>query len=987
MNEGYYKRYEPFFQNWYIVKKIGEGSYGKVFEIERREQGHIYHAAMKAITIPASPRDFAEAEEKLGEQGAVRYFRGIVDSLSKEFQIMADLSGNTNIVSYYDHYILEHEDGHGWDIFIRMELLTPLRAYLKGKVSVSRREIIKLGMDMCCALQVCQKHDIVHRDIKPDNIFRTENGDYKLGDFGVARVVEQDNRTKSMSIAGTLQYMAPELVHMEPNCDSRIDIYSLGIVLYELLNTNRLPFLPPYPQEYTAQDAEQAYQRRIYKKETLPYPQNAQLPKRIGEIVLKACAWDKKERYFSPGDLLEDLKAIYYPEDGENILVDNDTWPTLRKTIMPKQNPKPVSKRKWLWMVSVGAGVAALVAVLIFGASRKADDRTTEVPVEAEAPTVAPEIEDDRVMVELTLMASDASTPAGHFEDVEIVKQRLRTLAGDESLVMSMEGTELFVSLPWEECFGTIDVASVIPSCINRPMELYVTTNDAGEAELIKIAREAILDAEVVSGELDGVDFSKYGADDTKEFSYIKLTIQDEVASQLQNLVDAERELLAVFDCERVELTYSLVSYPGIVVKDGGKSIYLILTADWAMKRNVLETMVYCLKNPALHEAMPYNYTLNPLAEWESQENGLMDGEMQVEVSELSGTQAIISLVSYADEEDREEDVALIKLGLDAIGEPYAIGRRYDAAGGLVIRTSAETMGIEVINMLSSGFDLESSSGDYLQATFKSATVEKTSEGNYCLILQVDDYSIADITEASKSLLKKGYFYLGDRSGDVEWCSSQVLTEINQDGRIVFDQLPFLEQSVITQEHRFLLDLLCARLNARIAGNYSTSYYLEDIAVERPDGSTGTATELGVRKKMLELSEELVAKIKGIVPEAEVSFDPEDGSLSIDLHSKIEDGFLKKAVIHVEDIFRECDFDAESSPYESIAFRLIDNVGSGRCMLLFSSVLKEFTGRKYMDCIAVCEGGLLDSYTESFMELLKERYFFTIRSLEYYGEN
>src|SRR5699024_9266757 len=128
-----------------------------------------------------------------------------------------------NIVSCEDFKVVPHEDGIGGDIFLRMELLTPLRQILREK-TLSEEEIIKLGKDISRALILCERENITHRDIKPANIMVSRFGDYKLGDFGVSKVMDHATYATAM---GTPEYQAPEVVHME-KYDHRADIYSLG---------------------------------------------------------------------------------------------------------------------------------------------------------------------------------------------------------------------------------------------------------------------------------------------------------------------------------------------------------------------------------------------------------------------------------------------------------------------------------------------------------------------------------------------------------------------------------------------------------------------------------------------------------------------------------------------------------------------------------------------------------------------------------------
>ena len=126
---------------------------------------------------------------------------------------MSKLKGHSNIVSYEDHKIVPHKDGIGWDILIRMELLTPLNVHLQRTVQMPRGEVVRMGIHLCRALELCQRHNIIHRDVKSENIFISADGNYKLGDFGVARTASAS--TGASTFAGTVNYMAPEVLRRE----------------------------------------------------------------------------------------------------------------------------------------------------------------------------------------------------------------------------------------------------------------------------------------------------------------------------------------------------------------------------------------------------------------------------------------------------------------------------------------------------------------------------------------------------------------------------------------------------------------------------------------------------------------------------------------------------------------------------------------------------------------------------------------------------
>ena len=307
------------FGKWRIERKIGEGSFGTVYEIRREDFGQVYRAALKVITVPQSETELKNARQEGMDDGSIHtYFYSMVEDIVREFALMSRLKGMTNVVSYEDHEVVPHDDGMGWDILIRMELLTPLLEYAYDH-PFSRRDIIRLGIDMCRALELCQKYNIIHRDVKPENIFVSGGGDFKLGDFGIARTVEKT--MSGMSKKGTYSYMAPE-VYRGGAYGFSVDTYSLGVVMYRLLNNNRLPFLPQPPEPITYSQRETALAKRMGGEQP-PAPVNA--GGRLGEIVLRACAFAPEDRYSSPGQMRQELEAIQYgPEDAALIYPSGD---------------------------------------------------------------------------------------------------------------------------------------------------------------------------------------------------------------------------------------------------------------------------------------------------------------------------------------------------------------------------------------------------------------------------------------------------------------------------------------------------------------------------------------------------------------------------------------------------------------------------------------------------------------------------------------
>ena len=288
---------------WEIVKYLGGGAYGVVYEIERNISGIQEKAALKIVS---RPKDNSEIESYYDngydEASIISSYESEIRNYIKEYKLMKELQGQSNIVSCDDFKVVPHENGIGGDIFIRMELLTSLAQVLRKKEKLSEQEIIKLGKDISHALILCESKNIIHRDIKPANIMVSQFGDYKLGDFGVSKIMDHTTYATKM---GTQEYQAPEVVHME-KYGHTADIYSLGITLYWLLNNRRMPFIDANGK-ITAELKDEAMDKR-YRGEKLPAPKNGS--DELKRIVLKACAYRPENRYASAREMYDALDKI-----------------------------------------------------------------------------------------------------------------------------------------------------------------------------------------------------------------------------------------------------------------------------------------------------------------------------------------------------------------------------------------------------------------------------------------------------------------------------------------------------------------------------------------------------------------------------------------------------------------------------------------------------------------------------------------------------
>ena len=305
-----------FGEQWKEEELIGEGSYGKVYKAKKEEYGISSYSAIKQIEIPQSKAEIQTLKtEGMTHQDIISYYENSVQKWVDEIKFMSIFKDSENIVNIEDYEIIKKKNEIGWIVNIRMELLKNVDNYVLEN-NITDKEMLKMAIDIATALQDCEANNIIHRDVKPDNIFVNKKGIYKLGDFGIAKHIEKT--VSNMSKKGTENYMAPELYKNEKG-NKTVDIYSLGIMLYRYFNYNRLPFLPDYPEKITLEAREEALYKRI-SGEKMKAPQNA--TREIAEIILKACNYYPKDRYSSATELKEDLEKVYNGIEKPRVLFD-----------------------------------------------------------------------------------------------------------------------------------------------------------------------------------------------------------------------------------------------------------------------------------------------------------------------------------------------------------------------------------------------------------------------------------------------------------------------------------------------------------------------------------------------------------------------------------------------------------------------------------------------------------------------------------------
>jgi serine/threonine protein kinase/Tol biopolymer transport system component len=303
-----------------ILEEIGVGGMGVVYKAEDTRLGRL--VALKFLP-----------EHMAADSVALERFR-------REARSASSLN-HPNICTIYDIDVYEGRE------FIVMEYLEgqTLAIYIAGRRAVGIELVAKLGMPIAEALAAAHSKGVIHRDIKPGNIFVTQSGLVKVLDFGVAKLVAEANQsdattlTETNTITGTLPYMSPEQLRGE-NLDTRSDIYAFGVVLYEIATGQRL-----YSSSLHARLVDEILNRPASPPSSI----NGKLSAKADDIILKCLAKDPEDRYQTAKEIAVDLRHLSAQATSGTVSAGTSSVRTGRKA--------------WKWLLA--AFTATLLVLLL----------------------------------------------------------------------------------------------------------------------------------------------------------------------------------------------------------------------------------------------------------------------------------------------------------------------------------------------------------------------------------------------------------------------------------------------------------------------------------------------------------------------------------------------------------------------------------------------------------------------------------------------
>lgn len=300
-------------------------------------------------------------DEILNREVAIKILRGDMSSdpitllrFQREASAVSMLH-HSNVVEIYD--VGQWENRH----YIVMEYIPgkTLKQLISVRGALDKEEAVAIMKQLTSAIAHAHEHQIIHRDIKPQNIMVKDDGTVKITDFGIALAHDAIQLTQSDSVMGSAHYIAPETTRGE-SATNQIDIYALGIVFYEMLRGE-----PPFKGENPVQIA------MMHLKEEVPsiLVFNPTLPQSIDNIIRKATVRNRSLRYESANELLDDVERCLYITDATPLIfaVEESNDPTM---IMERTTERhvPEPKKKHSKAQSIIGVLLILISLLAFGA-------------------------------------------------------------------------------------------------------------------------------------------------------------------------------------------------------------------------------------------------------------------------------------------------------------------------------------------------------------------------------------------------------------------------------------------------------------------------------------------------------------------------------------------------------------------------------------------------------------------------------------------
>lgn len=290
------KRISPMLDNFAMGEAFSDRNGIRCYPAMHNDTGDKY--ILKVISSPASETQL-EAMMLSGafssKEDAVAYYRNITEEIENEAQVLKNLAQMEGYIPYEDSQIVPMDGDAGFDLYLLSQYRNTLQHKLRQGV-MTHLSAVNLGLDLCTALAVCRKYGYLYVNLKPDNIYLSDEQSYRIGDIGFIKL--SSLKYASLPERYRSAYTAPEISDAYATLNTTIDVYALGLILYQVYNDGMLP---------TASDG--SIQGNFVPPAYADYE--------MSEIILKACAKDPENRWQDPVELGQAL-VLYMQRNGVN---------------------------------------------------------------------------------------------------------------------------------------------------------------------------------------------------------------------------------------------------------------------------------------------------------------------------------------------------------------------------------------------------------------------------------------------------------------------------------------------------------------------------------------------------------------------------------------------------------------------------------------------------------------------------------------------
>lgn len=425
----------PLLNNMTVGKKIGQGPNGETYLVTNRMDGK--KLTLKHISIPLSDsqtKALIYAGAVADEREAQKYYATTVKELKGELLLLNSIQNSGNLQKFRGYQIDQKFTGAGFDVYLISDYNKSLPTILK-EGNITKLQAVNLGIDLCSALEQLRSAELIHKDVRPENVFMDENNRFLLGDLGIVPLADLKYSTMPDNLI--TDYSAPEVRSTDSTLSPSMDIYAVGMILYHVFHGDKAPVRKA--------DVE------------LAAPQYADMA--LTEIILKACSYDANQRYQSPSDMKQAL--VLYMQRAN--VTDERLYPASAVAVPPAKDETEVD--------------FAAIAATIEAAQKqdKAEDQSAETE---DATKIVPTVTEDATSEEAPAVEIPEEAPAAPVEEVPVIE--IESADAQKTTLADLKDDDLLIPTT-----GETTVAAFLAAMKNAPGFEVMSMDGEGNLEAV----------------------------------------------------------------------------------------------------------------------------------------------------------------------------------------------------------------------------------------------------------------------------------------------------------------------------------------------------------------------------------------------------------------------------------------------------------------------------------------------------------------------